>query len=110
MCAISADEMTAAIGRERTAALANIAALKGRTTALGQMGGASRLASYQSRNLIYQLNDVGVSLASGMNPMMVFIQQGSQIAQTYAGQGGVNAALKQTPGLLLGVARAQDNR
>ena len=51
--AISADEMTAAIGRERTAALANIAALKGRTTALGQMGGASRLASYQSRNLIY---------------------------------------------------------
>ena len=104
--AISADEMTAAIGRERTAALANIAALKGRTTALGQMGGASRLASYQSRNLIYQLNDVGVSLASGMNPMMVFIQQGSQIAQTYAGQGGVNAALKQTAGLVLGVARA----
>ncbi len=76
--AISADEMTAAIGRERTAALANIAALKGRTTALGQMGGASRLASYQSRNLIYQLNDVGVSLASGMNPMMVEIWRGSR--------------------------------
>ena len=105
--AISADEMTAAIGRERTAALANIAALKGRTTAIGQMGGASKLASYQSRNLIYQLNDVGVSLASGMNPMMVFIQQGSQIAQTYAGQGGVNAALKQTAGLVLGVLHAQ---
>ncbi|WP_299131722.1 phage tail tape measure C-terminal domain-containing protein [uncultured Amaricoccus sp.] len=104
--AISADEMTAAIGRERTVALANIAALKGRTTALGQMGGASRLASYQSRNLLYQLNDVGVSLASGMNPMMVFIQQGSQISQIYAGQGGVNAALKQTAGLVLGVARA----
>ena len=37
--------MTAAIGRERTAALANIAAIKGRTTALGQMASGSRLAA-----------------------------------------------------------------
>ena len=104
--AISVDEMTAAISRERTAALANIATLKGRTSALDQMGDASNLARYQTQNLIYQLNDVGVSLASGMHPMMVFVQQGSQIAQTYAGQGGVNEALRQTGGLVLGVARA----
>ena len=31
--------------------------------------------------------------------MMVFIQQGTQIAQIYAGQGGVNAALRQTADL-----------
>ena len=36
--AISAEEMTAAIARERQATLASIAAIKGRTTALG--GGA----------------------------------------------------------------------
>lgn len=31
-------------------------------------------------NLAAQFNDIGVSLAGGQNPMLVFIQQGSQIA------------------------------
>src|SRR5512134_2051535 len=52
--AISADEMNAAIGRTRTAALASIAAIKGRTTAIGQMASGSRLAAMQSRMLLYQ--------------------------------------------------------
>ena len=94
--AISADEMRAAISRERQATLQSIAAIKGRTTALTGMGRASRMAAFQSRMLMFQLNDVFVSLASGMNPMMVFIQQGAQIQQIYAGQGGVRAALAQT--------------
>lgn len=102
--AISADEMSAAISRERQAALGSIAALKGRATALTQVGAASRNASWQSRNLLFQLNDVGVSLAGGMNPLMVMVQQGSQISQMYAGQGGVNAALKDTGRMILGVA------
>ena len=100
--AISADEMNAAIGRTRTAALATIAAIKGRTTAIGQMASGSRLAAMQSRMLLYQLNDIGVSLAGGMSPLMVLVQQGSQITQMYAGQGGVNAALRQTADLAKG--------
>jgi hypothetical protein len=100
--AISADEMNAAIGRTRTAALASIAAIKGRTTAIGQMASGSRLAAMQSRMLLYQLNDIGVSLAGGMSPLMVLVQQGSQITQMYAGQGGVNAALRQTADLARG--------
>ena len=100
--AISADEMNAAIGRTRTAALASIAAIKGRTTAIGQMASGSRLAAMQSRMLLYQLNDIGVSLAGGMSPLMVLVQQGSQITQMYAGQGGVNAALRQTADLAKG--------
>ena len=36
-------------------------------------------------NLSYQLNDIFVSLASGQNPMIVFIQQGSQIGQIFPG-------------------------
>jgi hypothetical protein len=100
--AISADEMNAAIGRTRTAALASIAAIKGRTTAIGQMASGSRLAAMQSRMLLFQLNDIGVSLAGGMNPLMVLVQQGSQITQMYAGQGGVNAALRQTADLARG--------
>lgn len=101
--AISAEEMTAAIGRERRAALASIAALKGQGGALRQMGDNSRFAAFQSRNLLFQLNDIGVSLAGGMSPMTVLVQQGGQIAQMYAGQGGVNAALRQTAGLIGGV-------
>ena len=101
--AISAEEMTAAIGRERRAALASIAALKGRGGALRQMGDNSRFAAFQSRNLLFQLNDIGVSLAGGMSPMTVLVQQGGQIAQMYAGQGGVNAALRQTASLIGGV-------
>lgn len=81
--AISADEMTAAISRERQAALQSIAALKRRSTALTQMGDTSRHTAFQSRMLMFQLNDVFVSLASGMNPMMVFVQQGAQIQQIY---------------------------
>ncbi|MEC8777223.1 MAG: phage tail length tape measure family protein, partial [Pseudomonadota bacterium] len=44
--------------------------------------------------MAFQLNDVGVSLASGMNPLMVFVQQGAQIGQMYGtGTGGAATAL-----------------
>jgi phage-related minor tail protein len=81
--AISAEEMTAAISRERQATLASIAAVKGRTTALGGMSTATRNASHRMANLSFQLQDIGVSLAGGMNPFMVMAQQGSQISQIY---------------------------
>jgi hypothetical protein len=66
--AISAEEMTAAISRERQTTLASIAAIKGRTTALGGMSTATRNASHRMANLSFQLQDIGVSLAGGMNP------------------------------------------
>jgi phage-related minor tail protein len=75
--------------------------------ALGAVGGQSRLSSAQLANLTYQLNDVVVGLASGQQPMMVLIQQGSQIAQIM-GQAGVTGTLKglgQALGSLLTPAR-----
>lgn len=101
--AISADEMSAAIGRERRAALDSIAAVKGRATSMNALGKESGFAAYQSRMLLFQLNDIGVSLAGGQKPLTVMVQQGAQIAQMYAGQGGVNAALKQTGSMLVGI-------
>lgn len=59
------------------------------------------MARFRRQNLMFQANDIGVSLASGMNPGMVLVQQGSQIAQIYGGQGGVNALLKDA-GVLAG--------
>ena len=69
---------------------------------LGSVGGQSRLTAAQLTNLSYQLNDVFVSLASGQPPLMVLIQQGSQIAQVM-GPVGVTGALK-------GVAQACRDR
>jgi phage-related minor tail protein len=84
--AITAKEQAAAhaLARQRFDATAR---------ALGAMGGQSGLAAHQLQNLTFQLNDVIVGLASGQRPMMVLLQQGSQIAQVM-GPVGVTGALK----------------
>lgn len=85
---------------------ANAVQAAGQRAATGMMrlGDASRMAAAQQRNLAFQLNDVAVSLASGMNPMMVFMQQGSQIATIYGpSEGGVGRALKETGNLAVGL-------
>ena len=45
-----------------------------------QMRNGARLARHEMINLGYQIQDIGVSLASGQKPLTVFIQQGAQIA------------------------------
>lgn len=83
-----------------------IAAVARETTAIEQQTAAvQRLAAandnrWRRQNLIYQLFDVGQMAALGQNPAMLAMQQGPQIAQLYAGQGGANAALKDTASLL----------
>lgn len=59
-----------------------------------QAAASDRMIANQRRNLMFQLNDVAVSLASGMPAYMVFAQQGSQISQIY--EGGVVPALRET--------------
>lgn len=79
-------------------ALINPAPVQRFTRSLGQ----SRM---QMMNLGYQLNDIGMTLSTGMNPMTVMIQQGSQIMQIYAGQGGVRAALGDIGNILGGLGK-----
>lgn len=52
-----------------------------------QVGEASKLSAQYAAQLGFQLNDIGVSLASGQKPLTVFIQQGAQIAQIPAQAG-----------------------
>ncbi|THK35635.1 hypothetical protein EHS39_23695 [Ensifer sp. MPMI2T] len=109
--AISVNEMSAAMSRERQAALSAVAAIKGHsaaftanTAAIQANNAATRIAAMQRTNLIYQLNDIGVSLASGMNPLLVLIQQGSQIATIYgASEGGIGRAFKETATMAAGL-------
>ena len=87
--AISAEEQAAAHQLAQSRFDATAKALKG-------VGDGTRLASAQIVNLGYQLNDVVVGLASGQKPLTVLVQQGSQIAQVFAGSGlGVGGVLKE---------------
>lgn len=56
------------------------AAQSAAAAAVSGLGGSARLSAHQMTNLSYQVQDLGVQLASGTPPMMAFIQQGSQIA------------------------------
>lgn len=38
-------------------------------------------------NIAAQFNDIGVTAAMGMNPMLIALQQGTQLSQAFAGQG-----------------------
>lgn len=84
--AITAKEQAAAHALAR-------ARFEATTKALGAVGGQSRLTSHQLANLSYQLQDVAVSLASGLPAWMVLIQQGSQISQI-VGPVGLTGAMR----------------
>jgi Prophage tail length tape measure protein len=75
--AISTDEMTAALNRERKAALESVAALKQR----GVVSGGAR--SYQTANIAAQFQDIAVTSAMGMSPIQIALQQGTQLSAVF---------------------------
>lgn len=78
----AAAERLGAASRSSAAGTATAtAATKMHTVALQAQAAASRMVANDTRMLGFQINDIAVSLASGMNPAMVAMQQGSQIAQ-----------------------------
>lgn len=84
--AISANEMTAAIQRERQAALASTAAIKGRNAALaaspsGGRGGMGA-GAFNTSNLAAQGFDIATT-AAFMPWQTVALQQGPQVAQVF---------------------------
>jgi uncharacterized protein (TIGR02594 family) len=103
---LSTNEMTAAIQRQRQATLGAIDVIKGRNRALDEhRGGSDANGQFRRQNLTYQLFDIGQTAFMGMNPAMILAQQGPQIAQLYAGQGGANAALKDLGTIAAGATR-----
>lgn len=101
----AAGQASAAAQRLAGASQAEAAGQKAATTAtqahnaaLMAQNGIIRSSMQQRTMMIYQLNDVVVSLASGMNPAMVAIQQGSQIFQ-----GGFAPALRTISDLTTGL-------
>lgn len=106
--ALSNDEMTAAIQRQRQATLGLIDTIKGRNRALLETpsvrgpGGAGNggVGAFQTSNIAAQFQDIGVTAAMGMSPTQIGLQQGTQLAAVFAQMGsgrqvvaGLGAAL-----------------
>lgn len=62
-------------------------------TAVGAAGVSARQTAAAMRQLPAQLSDVVVSLAGGQNPLMVLLQQGSQVKDSFGGIGNTFKAL-----------------
>lgn len=93
----AADRLKATTSAGATAQTSATAATKMHTAALQAQAAAARITANTQRMLGFQINDIVVSLASGMNPAMVALQQGSQIAQM---------GLREVAGAALGMARS----
>lgn len=86
---VAAQKLAGASQVEATGQKAATVAVQAHNAALVAQNTVMRSSMQQRTMMIYQLNDVAVSLASGMNPAMVAMQQGSQILQ-----GGLMPAIR----------------
>lgn len=92
----------AAAAAAKTAAAQQVAAAATQiaTNAGVRNTASARQQAFAMQQLIFQLNDVGVSLASGQKPMTVLLQQGSQIATIFPPGTNALAALSRMLGQL----------
>lgn len=78
------------------------AAMDAAAGAAGRFGQSQQVATHHVSNLSFQLNDIGMMMASGQNPFMLMIQQGPQVAQIF---GQMNAEGRNIGPTLAGAFR-----
>jgi phage-related minor tail protein len=100
----AANEAAAGVNRAGAASSAASSQLGGNVVTLNRHAAASRLSAAESLNLSRQLTDVAVSAAGGINPMMILIQQGPQIADVFAMAGARGVSFSQALGGVAGQA------
>ncbi|WP_320202471.1 phage tail length tape measure family protein [Agrobacterium rosae] len=84
--AISADEMSAALDRQRRSTLASIDAIKGRNKAISDTPVANNgVRGFETANIAAQFQDIGVTAAMGMSPIQIALQQGTQLSAIIGG-------------------------
>lgn len=98
--AIAETRLAAAKSREAAATNAANAAQSASNRLRQQGNRVSRQSQQQVQNLVYQLNDIVVGLASGQKPMTVLLQQGSQISTIFGPGRGVLGTLRALGGAL----------
>ena len=90
--AISAEEMTSAIQRERKATLDSIAAIKQRNSAVSSMQSGAK--GFQTANIAAQFQDIAVTTAMGMSPVQIALQQGTQLSAVFNEMGKGKAVIQ----------------
>lgn len=63
-------------------------------TAATAYGKAAKVSTFHTSNLAAQFNDIGVMLAAGQNPLMLAVQQGTQVSQVLNQMGGKASILQ----------------
>ncbi|MEN2979990.1 phage tail length tape measure family protein [Tistrella bauzanensis] len=91
--ALTRDEAAAAQTRVRYAYDETIERIQRSDAVMIGHASSMKLTGHEARNLTYQLNDVFQSLALGMSPTQVLLQQGPQIVQIYGSVGATMQAL-----------------
>lgn len=114
----SLQQQANAIGKTRSELLLEEAARRGVTEqvrpyidritqaeqSLNKFGRTSGVARMQLMTLQYTISDITASLASGISPFTILLQQGGQVADVFANNGGLGA-LFRTIGSVFTVAR-----
>ena len=105
--AIRESERATAVQRTKDAFSQQVVALRGASAANENLAGSTRLSRHELINLSRQVQDVGVSLASGQSPLTVLVQQGTQIADVFASSSGtIGGFFRQTTSWLGGFLTA----
>jgi len=72
-----------------------------------EAGKKTKIANHHLTNMGYQFQDIGVQLAGGQNPLLIMVQQGSQLSQIFAQisteVGGTRAAVNGLAGAFRGL-------
>ncbi|MEX0304094.1 MAG: phage tail length tape measure family protein, partial [Leisingera sp.] len=63
-------------------------------TAAATYGASAKVSTFQTANLAAQFNDIGVMLAAGQSPLLLAVQQGTQISQVLNQMGGKTDILR----------------
>lgn len=56
------------------------------SSSFDMVAGSGRNLQFTTANIAAQFNDIGVTAAMGMSPMLIALQQGTQLSQAFAGQ------------------------
>lgn len=98
---ISSERHASMLTRVREAAAKGDEGMTRFSRGVAQGASSAKLQAHELANLSFQLQDVIVSLASGQKPMMVAVQQGSQIGQVFQGAAARGVSFKDA---VLGLA------
>lgn len=93
--ALTKDEAAMAVQRATRAHEWQVAALRRSDDAMAKNRRSMQLQAHEQRNLMAQMNDTAQSLALGMSPMQVLLQQGPQIIDIFGGVGNALRYLRQ---------------